>query len=116
MLIVIGGWAISLVQILTGSRLNRFIVNQVFSVEKRKRAEPSDMTLLERVQTTLKRQSSAKFGAFTMCKKRDRLRIAKADDRLEHELDIINFIRSQMTFSIAIRHLFTKSERFMITR
>jgi len=49
MLIVIGGWAVSLVQMLTGSGLDRFIVNRVFSVERRKKTESNDMTFLQRV-------------------------------------------------------------------
>ena len=50
----------------------------------------------------------------TMCRRRDRLLITKANERIERELDIINLIRSQMSFGIAMRHLFTRPERFMI--
>ena len=116
MLIVIGGWIVTLVQLLTGSGLDRFIINQVFSVEKRRRAESTDETLPERVWTALKRRTGAKLGICTMCRSRDRLRLDKANERIESELDIINFIRSQMYFGITMKHLFTRSERFLIQR
>ena len=116
MLIVIGGWAVSLVQILTGSGLNRLIINQVFRVEKRKKAESIDMTLLDRVWAALKRQNSARFDIVMMCRSRERLLITKASERIERELDISNLIRSQMSFGIVMKHLFTRSERFMIHR
>ena len=54
MLIVIGGWVLSIIQLVSGSGLNRFIFNQVFSFKKRKKIEVEHLTLLERIKIELK--------------------------------------------------------------
>ena len=48
MLIVIGGWAMTIIQTFAGSGLSRYIVNRVFYVERKKSAS-SDMSTFEKV-------------------------------------------------------------------
>ena len=60
------------------------------------------------------KRKSAKFGMFSLCKRRDRRRLSRATEIVESELDIVSFMRKQMTDRIAWRLLFTQKERFMI--
>ena len=114
MLIVIGGWALTTIKLFTGSGMNRFILNQVFSFEKRKKVDIQHLTLLERIQIAMKKRGSARFNIFSVCRRRDKVRLTKANERVEPALDIVTFIRQYMSVNIALRLLFTKRQRYMI--
>ena len=96
--------------------MNRFILNQVFSFEKRKKVDIEHLTLFERIQIAMKKRGRARFDIFSVCRRRDKLRLAKANERLEPVLDIVSFIQQYMSVGIAMRLLFTKRQRFMINQ
>ena len=62
----------------------------------------------------MRKRGNARFDIFSVCRRRDKLRLAKANERIEPALDIVSFIRQYMTVCIAIRLLFTKRQRYMI--
>ena len=93
MLVLLGGSLVSMMQVLTGSGLSRFIVKQVFTVERKKSSKISDNT----IQDELNRRSPAIFKLFHCLSSRKHERRAmlfeKANERVDSQLDLINFIQ-----------------------
>ena len=54
MLILIGGWAVSIIHMLTGSGLERHIIRNLFSVERKQRGEIEGASLIDQLKLTLK--------------------------------------------------------------
>ena len=116
MLVLLGSSLVSLIQVITGSGLNRFIVKHVFTVERQK----SSLSQGSKIEDELNSRQPASFKLFHCLQSRRherRLRLfEKAIERVDSQFDLINFIQQQMSRLIERRLIFTKVERFLIMK
>ena len=117
MLILIGGQLVALIQFFIGSGLNRFLIRNLFTVERKTKAntsQPQSQTLVNRLKRALSLRKPARFSVLANCK--SSMRYEKGLSRIDDSLDIVSFIKKQMRESVMKRLLFTKFEKFMINR
>ena len=116
MLVLLGGSLVSMIQVLTGSRLNRFITKHLFTVERKKLPQTRDKSIEEELNS----RPPARFKLFHCLSSRKQERrvklFEKASDQIDSQLDIINFIKQQMSRIVERRLLFNQVERFLIMK
>ena len=118
MLTLMGGWIVSLIQIFTGSGLNRYIFKNLFMFETKKKKDKTDSNGTDQINNQTRKRRSATFPWCFWLQNRgdDKMRALyeKADRRVYRELDIVRFIQQQMSEDIQRRLLFTRYDRFIL--
>ena len=110
----IGSIIVNLMRLLfNGSALDRYIVSRLFQVNPRRRDRK---TTLDRNKVASRQPAIFSF-CNCICSWRDNIsrktyHFAKA--RANQELDLVTFLKSQMTGGVVQRLLFTRTERYLI--
>ena len=96
-LTLIGGCIVSLVQMFTGSGLNRYIFKKLFMFEETGKKKQLNKTLLEQIRSQTERWQSATFPWCNWLRnwrnKRMKTLYETANRRIYRELDLVRFIQ-----------------------
>ena len=89
------------------------MIRHLFTVERKANlSQTQSDTLVDRLVRALASRKPAKFSICARYK--SSVRYEKGLNRIDDSLDIVRFIRHQMSEMIVKRLMFTKLERFMI--
>ena len=101
---LVGGILVSIQTAITGSGLSRFLTKNLFYVKKESKAGKL-------------RRKPAKFRVCLWLQKDRRAKdlFTKATERIQSELDLVNFLRHQMIDKVHRRLIFTPNERYYMS-
>ena len=101
-LYIIGHLVVVLIQVITGQGIIQEIIESLYQLE----APRSQMNVHE-IKTWLKRRQPLRFSSWSFLKCRRDERHARLNKKVEKELDIVRFLKKQMSSQIAFRLIFT---------
>ena len=114
MLKLMGEFLMVLIQLASGSGLNRYLVANLFKVNSKKDGKKK----ADLIENSIARRKPAKFNVCNFLYRWndsiDERRFAIAEERISREIDIVSFLRHQMIDDVARRLLFTRMERYLI--
>ena len=117
-LIYIGGQLIYIITCILGNGVNRFLIYNIFRTDgpNQERTEYSKKSRNGMIQHIRKRVPlRVRICKWLMpCSKDTDQLQAKAEDLILKELDLVRFIKRQKMYEIALKVLFSKTERFLI--
>ena len=93
--------------------LNQYIFSALFQIEKSRKKDRKIKSGDVNMQIKHRKPAAISFCK-RICSKKSKKLYQKAQNRTSYELDIANFLQTQMVARISLRMLFTKFERFLL--